>query len=255
MAPSALARRVLNTVTAHDLVRAGDALVVHCRGDAASVGLVHALADLGPEYGFDLDLTVVHVARPLSTDPTDGDTAAALAARVAEQRGLPMRRERADAPAGDCSSAPTAAVLARVAAEVGARAAAVPTCADDRAEAVLAAVLRGALSKADLAGPPAAEPLSAEPPIALVRPLWNAWRSEIECDLQSRNIDPIRLPEPPAGDDLVRRVRDELFVHLESRYNPRIREAMLRFAESVGGHGEPMQGPRADRADSNGLSV
>ena len=235
MSQASLVRVVLNAVTFHDLLGPGDGVVVHCRGDAPGVALVHALADLDATFGFPLRLTLIHVTEPFSSEPTDTDTAAQVVARLAAERGAAVRLDRLDALPSDGANATDRrdALLARAAAEAGARAVAEATCADDRAEAALAAVLEGATSPAGLAGPSIKEPLPGASGVLVIRPFWRVRGAQIEQDLRARGIDPGALPAPPTNGRLRGRIRDELLPLLERRYNPRVRAALLRLADSA----------------------
>jgi len=235
MSEASLVRAVLNAVTFHDLLRPGDRVVVHCRGDAAGTALVHALADLDATFGFPLSLTLIHVTEPFSSEPTDTEAAAQVVARLAAARRTAVRLDRLDALPSDGANATDRrrALLACATAEAGARAVAEATCADDRAEAALAAILEGITSPAGLAGPPVKEPLPGAPGTFVVRPFWRVRRTEIEQDLRARGIDPGSLPAPPTNGRMRGRIRDELLPLLERRYNPRVRAALLRLADSA----------------------
>jgi tRNA(Ile)-lysidine synthase TilS/MesJ len=254
MTGTSLARQVLAEVTFHDLVQPGECVLLPCRGDAPGLALGHALADLGPFFGFDLRLTLLHIAQPLSPEPTDAEAAATLVAQLADARGLDLRLERLDVLAGGAEAgAARQALVTQVATDVGARRIADPACADDRAASVLAAVISGTTSPAALAGPPVQEPWPAlvQPPsaaqngtpegrcatssadIVLIRPLWRIGREAIERDLRERGIEPATLPPSPAGSPELKRIRDELIPTLAARYNPRVREALVRLAESI----------------------
>lgn len=231
-----LLREVFNTITFHNLLRPGEAVVVDCRGDAAGVALLYALAGLESDYGFPLRLTAVHMLDPFAEGECDGEEGARAAEEAA--RGLGVRfcplRLPADGSGAERWGA-RAAVLVRTAEEEGATAVAFADCADDRAEEVLAAILSGRIARTTLAGSPVREPFDAQRGIFAVRPFHRLRREMFESFLRAKGFDPSLLPPPPVRSDFHRRLRHELLPLLESRYNPRIREALLRLADSAAG--------------------
>ena len=126
------------------------------------------------------------------------------------------------------------AFLFETAAGLGASAIALGHTADDQAETLLMHLLRGSGS-AGLAGMSAVAHLpSAEhgEHIALVRPLLNVTKAETRAYCQLRSVTP-REDSSNRSLELTRnRVRLELLPHME-RYNPRIREALLRLSASA----------------------
>ena len=99
--------------------------------------------------------------------------------------------------------------------------------ADDQAETVLMRLLRGT-SPEGLCGIP---PTNQKDGIRVIRPLIECTRNEIMAALQERNI-PYRLDKTNAATCYIRnRIRHELLPLLRSQYNPRIDEALRRYAE------------------------
>ncbi|HOJ32655.1 MAG TPA: tRNA lysidine(34) synthetase TilS [Candidatus Hydrogenedentes bacterium] len=99
--------------------------------------------------------------------------------------------------------------------------------ADDQAETVLMRLLRGT-SPEGLCGIP---PTSEKSGVIVIRPLIECTRDEIMAALQERNI-PYRLDKTNAATCYIRnRIRHELLPLLRARYNPRIDEALRRYAE------------------------
>ena len=95
--------------------------------------------------------------------------------------------------------------------------------ADDNAEAVLLNLLRGS-GPAGLAGiPPVREGF-------ILRPLLSFWREELEGYLAERGLSYVK---DSTNQDLAftrNRVRHELIPYLAERYNPRVKEALVRAA-------------------------
>ena len=235
--PAPIVRTLLNVVTYHDLFRANARVLGYCRGDAAGAALLYALSELGSACGFPVRLMALHVVEPFSAEPALGDAGAALAKEVAASCRCPAsfeRLEALDSAEGDTPDR-RKALLVRTARELGAEVVALPDCADDLAEAVLAAILAGVTAPRDLAGPPLVESSVDTPRVRLVRPFQRTSRGEIHRYLRARGIDPASLPPPPADSDLLHRVRTELLPLLQRDYNPRVREALLHLADSARG--------------------
>jgi len=95
--------------------------------------------------------------------------------------------------------------------------------ADDNAEAVLLALLRGS-------GPAG---LSGIPPVRegfILRPLLDFWREELVAWLNERGLS-FTLDSSNQDPAFTRnRIRHELIPHLAERYNPRVKEALVRAA-------------------------
>jgi tRNA(Ile)-lysidine synthase len=114
------------------------------------------------------------------------------------------------------------AFLRSVAEEEGAAAIALAHTRDDQAETLVLRLLRGAGSRG----------LSAMRVRAgdLWRPLLTLGRADVLAHLEARGLS---FREDPSNADPVHlrnRVRHELFPYLESRFNPRVREALARSA-------------------------
>ena len=126
------------------------------------------------------------------------------------------------------------AFLADTASALGAPAIALGHTADDQAETLLMRLLRGSGS-AGLAGMTAVSLLPAARRgvrIALVRPLLDFTKAETRAYCTFRGVTP-REDSSNASLEITRnRVRLELLPMLE-RYNPRIREALLRLGASA----------------------
>jgi tRNA(Ile)-lysidine synthase len=121
-----------------------------------------------------------------------------------------------------------------------AQAVAVAHHADDQVETVLMHLVRGAgldgLGGMDMVQYP--NPWSEH--IPLVRPLLEAWRSEIEAYCQRRGLQPL---EDLTNTDIAitrNRIRHELIPFLEG-YNPQIREALQRLSRIIQDEAQALQ--------------
>jgi tRNA(Ile)-lysidine synthase len=205
---------------------AGGCLVVGLSGGADSVALLDALASLAPPRR--PRLVAAHLDHGLRSGSA-GD--ARFCQRLCAELGIPLRLGRADVASRarrDGEGLEAAArleryrLLRRVAREEGAAAIAVAHTRDDQAETLLLHLLRGA-GGSGLGG---MRPRSGD----LLRPLLEVSREQVLEYLRSRGL-PWR--EDPTNDDPAftrNRVRHELLPWLETRFNPRLREALAGTA-------------------------
>lgn len=122
------------------------------------------------------------------------------------------------------------AFLATAASDCGARYLVTAHTADDQVETVLFNILRGT-GLTGLAGIPRLRTLTAA--TTIVRPLLGFTRSEIIAYLAALGQE-FRHDESNQTTDCTRnRLRLELLPQLERDYNPRVREALLRLAQTA----------------------
>jgi tRNA(Ile)-lysidine synthase len=173
----------------------------------------------------------------------EADREAAAVSRRARTLGLPFAAGSADV--AGCAEAQglsleEAARLLRyrflfaAAREHGAQAAAAGHTADDQVETVLLHLLRGA----GLAGLKGMQPRTLLPTfdlhIPLVRPLLGVWRVETVAYCRARRLRPSYDPSNTDTTYLRNRLRLELIPELE-KYNPRLKEVLLRTARGLQG--------------------
>ena len=227
-----LAHQLSRTVSAHRLWPAGARLIIAVSGGKDSVVLLHLLANLRPVWKLTLRLAHLdHGLRPES--PADAGWVHDLAARWR----VPSTIERRDVGAV-CASRGWSLedgarrlryeFLAGVAERYGAGYIATAHTADDQAETVLMRLLRGT----GITGLSAMAPSRQLPPgIALVRPLLESWRAEVDgYALRHRLL--FREDASNADETLVRnRIRRRLLPLLEREYNPNIKRLLAQLAE------------------------
>ncbi len=225
--PPAVARvleRVTRTAREHEMVAAGDTVLVACSGGPDSTCLLYALHHL--RRLLEIELAVFHFDHRLRPgSPKDGE----YVRRLAERLELPFHlRIAEDAPSkGESveSWARTVRSLAgeRVADAIGARRLAEGHTLDDQAETVLMALLRGA----DLHGLVGIRPVLG----AQVQPLLDVTREEVEAFCRSLGLRP-RLD--PTNRD-TRRLRNALRLRgipaLERATGREIRRPIARSAD------------------------
>ncbi|MBN1221270.1 MAG: tRNA lysidine(34) synthetase TilS [Anaerolineae bacterium] len=244
-----LAEKVANFCQQNRLLNRQDTLVIGVSGGPDSLGLLHLLRTLAPE--FDLTLTVAHFNHQLRGASARADEA--FVRDIATTWGLPFFVETqnitAAAAARRQSLEETArqvryAFLWRVAEEVKANKIAVGHNADDQVETVLMHFLRGSglaglrgmlpsidisslrLHQADLPATP------TQPAPRLIRPLLETPRADIETYCQIHHLSP-RQDDSNRNTTFFRnRLRHELIPQLET-YNPNIRQVLRRTANVV----------------------
>ena len=243
------------TISTHDLLPDGSAVLVAVSGGADSVALLDVLRQLAPAHRWRLHVAHVnHRLRGAESD-ADADFVAQFAARV----GLPYTvdsRDVAQAQQDHASPENTARrlryqTLAGIARKVEASYVALAHHEDDQAETVLLHLLRGS-GLAGLAGMRYASPLlltddvaaaplhrasnvensqevrkPTDPPITLVRPLLNVPRAELRAYCARRGL-PYR--EDSTNETVTPQrnwLRHEVLPLLETRY-PAVARTLAR---------------------------
>ncbi len=187
-----------------------------------------------------LKIVVAHFNHKLRPE---ADQEAGFVGRVVEQMGLPFVSE-----AGDVSdyaeeqklSLEEAArtlryrFLFKQARINGAEAVAVGHTADDQVETVLMHFLRGAglPGLKGMAGRTILNEFDAE--IPLVRPILHIWRTETEAYCREHDLKPVYDPSNNDETYFRNRLRHSLIPELE-KYNPRIKNTLLRTAAALAG--------------------
>jgi len=174
--------------------------------------------------------------------PDSGEDARAVA-EMAAQRGLTFAGGEGDVSSfveQERLSVEEAARILRyrflfsTARQVGAQAVVVGHTADDQVETVLMHLLRGA----GLAGLKGMQPFGVietwDTQIPLARPLLRAWRSEIEDYCREQGLQPLMDATNRQVTYFRNRLRHELLPELQ-RYNPQIKDVILRTAEVLAG--------------------
>ncbi len=237
--------RFKSQVTARSMVEHGDTVVVAVSGGPDSTALLHLLWRLAQEPGWRFRVWVAHLDHGFrgAESAADAEAVRELAARLRLPASIAridaageIRRRRLSKQAGARDL--RYAFLRRVAALAGARRIALGHTADDQAETVLLNLLRGT-GPTGLAGIP---PVRDE----FIRPLLSWWREEIityleENGLQARtdrtNLEPVYARN---------RVRLKLLPELQSTYNPRIKEELIRLAAMAASENELLEALAAE---------
>ena len=224
----ALARRVLDTIRRHALLRRGDRVLVALSGGSDSVALLRLLREL--EAAGELSVAgIAHLNHGLR-DAANGDEQFCRA--LAAELGLAFRCGSVDVRARaarlrtsleDAGRQARYELFERVATELGADVIATGHTRDDQAETFLLRLLRGAGPRG-LAG---IHPRSGR----VVRPLLDVGRDELRAYLAALG-QPFREDESNRDLSIPRnRVRHELLPLLARDFSPGITDVLAREAE------------------------
>jgi tRNA(Ile)-lysidine synthase len=224
---------ILRTIRTHELVRAGDVVIVAVSGGSDSMALLGTLWELAPRLHVRLEVaTVDHGLRPEAR--AEGE----LVRSRAEALELPWHGLRVDVASArrDRASWQDAArrvrleALRALAERRGAARVALGHQADDQAETVLFRVVRGT-GLAGLAGIPYARP-------PFIRPLLDVTRAEIARYLARRSLPFVEDPSNADPRYARARVRHR-WLPLLAEENPRVREALVALAAAARATHEP----------------
>lgn len=222
--------RIAQTLTHHTLTRPGLRWLVGVSGGADSMALLHILAALAPRYSWTLVAAYIdHGLRPAET-PAEWACVQAAAGRLgcaADRRVIAVREEAAQRKQ---SLEHVARELRYQALDALARTwstdvLAVAHTADDQAEEVLLRLFRGGGRKA-LSG-------MALRSGAIIRPLLGLRKQELLAYLAEKQI---AFCHDSSNDDrrfLRNRIRLDLLPLLEAEYDPGIRQALLKTADTL----------------------
>lgn len=220
--------RVRRTIRRHKLVPPGARLIAAVSGGPDSVALAHVLRAL--EKRGDLRLTAIaHVNHQLRLEANSDEEHCRL---LAHELSVPFIVEQLDVRARAASRKVSVEAAAhdaryaffeRVRAEQDADLVALGHTKDDQAETLLLRLTRGAGAK----GLGGMHPRSG----SVVRPLVDCRRAELRAFLDTNHVSYVH---DLSNDDVSiprNRVRAELLPLLESRFNPRIVDALSRASE------------------------
>src|SRR6185503_8870982 len=208
---------VVATITAHDLLRRGDRVVVAVSGGPDSMALLHALWELRARLGVTLEVAAVdHGLRADARREID------LVRERANALGLPFTA--VDVDVGEVRLR----ALTALASAHGAERVALGHQADDQAETVLYRIVRGT-GLAGLAGIPYRRDI-------FVRPLLDVTRAQILRYLRRRSIAFVDDPSNADHRFARARIRHRILPALAEE-NPRVAEALRALAAAAAGRG------------------
>lgn len=224
-----------------------EVFVVGVSGGPDSVALAHLLDELNRAEGRGWRIHLAHLNHMLRGKQADEDAAfvAALSkskswAVTIEERPIEELARESDMTLEEVARNERYAFFERVLQATGGTVAATAHHADDNAETILHRILRGTGLRG-LAGIPVTRALRDAAPFRLIRPMLGIRRSEIMTYLRENNIEYRSDPTNETIDFTRNRIRNELIPDLEDKYNPSLREALLRLAEQARWTNEHLQ--------------
>lgn len=222
-------QRVYATIKKYRLIRPEETVLASVSGGPDSVALLHALHNLG------YSLRVAHLDHQTrgEASQTDAEFVRSLAQTLSLPFHMESRPVEEEAKAVGANFEEYArnvryAFLMRIAKERGCPVIATGHHGDDRAETVLIRVLRGT----GPLGLPGLPPLRVSEGIRVVRPLFECTRTQIKHWLSELGVAWRRDASNAEQAFLRNRIRLELLPLLERNYNTRVRNALLRLAET-----------------------
>jgi len=221
--------RVRGFMRAHSMARDGARLLAAVSGGADSVCLLNVLIEL------EFQLEVAHFDHQTRNGESGrdaefvGETAARLGLPFhVESRPIDQESRGSGKSFEEYARSARYEFLTRVARARGCEAVATGHHADDNAETILMRLIRGT-TPGGAAGIPA---VGAWGGVSVIRPLLGVTRAEVMAYVAKRGLE-YRQDTTNVDVRYARnRVRHELLPLLAERYNPRVREALLRFAEA-----------------------
>jgi tRNA(Ile)-lysidine synthase len=214
---------VIETIGRYRMVSPRDAVLAAVSGGPDSVCMLHVLAGLRAELGF--ELKVAHLDHGFRGEESRGD--AAFVRDLAAGLGLPCFCDEVNIPrfllaqpmsAQDAARVVRYQFLVKVSKLEFCQRIATGHNADDQAETVLMRVLRGS-------GPDGLAGIPPKREGTIIRPLLAVWRSEIVSWLEERGL-PFRTDESNLDSKYYRNeLRNDVLPMLE-RYNPSLRAAL-----------------------------
>ena len=233
--------RVIEFIQKHNLLPAGEALIVSVSGGADSVCLLHILMKYQQELN--VKLHIAHLDHQLRGTESERD--AKYVSDLSIILGIPATIESRDVTAyrdqKGCSLEEAARevrynYLAEVARNENAGYILVGHTRNDQVETILMHILRGT-GIAGLCGLQPKSKLQIGDDVKhlnIIRPLLDSSRKETESYCQQYNLDP-RIDSSNLSLDFLRnRIRHELLPELKN-YNPAIEQALLRLADIAAG--------------------
>lgn len=228
-----LLSRVEAAIVKHRMVRPKERLLVACSGGPDSVALFHLLKELAPRLGVSLHL--IHFDHGLRRGSAkDLEFVRKMARRFhvpfyAERRKAkhPVRR-RGLSPEESARRA-RYDFFEQAAKKTLVRKVVLAHHRDDQAETVLMRILQGT----GLRGLQGIRPVARIGCLTVLRPLLEIGRDELRRFLAHRRILFRVDPTNRSGKFLRNRIRSRLLPFLEREFNPRVREGLLRLAETA----------------------
>lgn len=219
-----LIERVEQTIADHELLAPGQKVLVAVSGGPDSTSLLHALRGLGYQ------VHAAHLRHGIRGQEADEDAhfvqelckKLAIPCHVGQREVPKLARER-HLGIQEAARAARYEFLSETASQIGTGAVATGHTADDHVETVLLNILRGT-GVDGLRGIPYRRGI-------FVRPLLDTWRADVEAYCEEQGLNPRRDSSNQANTYARNNIRSELIPYLARRYNPAVKDAVLRLSE------------------------
>ena len=219
---------IRSVISKHRMLRSRERVLVAVSGGPDSLALLSALVELRKELRLTLRAAYVdHTLRPASAKKE-----AALVKKLGKQWNVPVTVLRRPVNRLKEESVETAArriryeALEQLAKKLRCSALATGHTADDQAETVLMRILRGT-GVTGLAGIP---PVRVSGKLRIIRPLIGCTRLQVLAHLKEQKIRPMLDRSNLSTRFLRNKIRRELLIDLEKRFNPQIRTHLSQLA-------------------------
>ena len=228
-----LISRVETTLEKHPMVRRGDRILVACSGGPDSVALFHVLRMLEPRYSLKLGLLHFdHALRPGSAADLKFVRDLAASFRVpfyGERRKGDLARLGKNLSPEEAARNARYDFFERTARKSRFKKVALAHQRDDQAETLLMRVIQGT----GLRGLQGIRPVVRKGGLVFIRPLLEIGREEILPFLKKNRFRFRIDPTNRSTRFLRNRLRRRLLPLMEREFNPRVREALSRLAETA----------------------
>jgi len=242
MAPPAMSNMIktlAQELLTEGLLKRDDPVVVGVSGGPDSMALLHMLATLNQDAGWQLRLHVAHLNHQLRGADADEDAAFVQAATdsmslpcTIDNRDIAALAEEEDAGVEEVGRRERYAFFKRVCLNADAKIVAVAHHADDNAETILHRILRGTGFRG-LGGIPRVRSLSPGSDIRIIRPLLRTSRESILRYLADIGVAYREDETNKSGDSMRSRIRHTILPEIGRLVNPQVSEALTRLGEQA----------------------
>ncbi len=225
-----LLSHIKDTIEKYKMLKPREHLLIACSGGADSVALFHLLRELRLDWG--IKLSVIHFDHKLrSTSSADSKFVRSLAKRFK----IPIYDDRRKGDLLKEGLSPEEAArkiryefFVKAAEKMGIKKIALGHQQDDQAETLLMRLIQGTGPR----GLQGIRPLIKEKGITFIRPLMDVSRKEIRAYLKKHSYAYREDATNRSKRFLRNQVRHDLLPLLEKKFNPQIRTALCRLAET-----------------------
>lgn len=231
-----LVERACKTLSRFQMISPGERLLVAVSGGPDSTALLHFLWTHREEWG--ISLVVGHLHHGIRG--READEEADFVSALCQDWGIPCKVGKTDVPSlrftkhwtmQEAARYARYEFLLKTAVEYQAQAIATAHTADDQAETVLMALLRGAGPRGLAGIPPLSERRVGDATLKIIRPFLEVWRTEVLDYCQAHALSFREDSSNRKTLYLRNRVRHHLIPLLSAEYNSKIKMALCRLGD------------------------